>query len=171
MVHELLAAAWQQAEKSDPPVRAAALLRIARVETTFDRDRARTTFERALDETRQLPGRDGEFLLDQARLVTAAVAPEILDEIPAVGHIPGHIDSERIGRIMLEHGHTDAAFEYVMHYDEAAFPFPIVSTLMDRLPDDDLRLLAQIELAAAPADLPELQGVQREFRPPSRHKP
>jgi hypothetical protein len=37
---------------------------------------------------------------------------------------------------------------------------------LDRIPDGDLRLFAQIEFAAALAGLPELQGSQREYRPP-----
>jgi len=89
MPDDLLSRAWEQAERSKPPVRAAALLRIARVQTVFDRDQARRTFERALDETRRLPGRDGEFLLEQARLLAAAVAPDLLREIPSAGHTPG----------------------------------------------------------------------------------
>jgi len=36
---------------------------------------------------------------------------------------------------------------------------------LDRIPDADLRLFAQIELAAALAGLPELLGTQREYRP------
>ena len=36
---------------------------------------------------------------------------------------------------------------------------------LDRIPDDDLRLFAQIEFAAALAGLPELQGTQREYHP------
>jgi hypothetical protein len=65
MLHELLAAALDEAGQSKPAVRAAALLRIARLQTAFDRDLARKTFRQALDETRQLPGPDGQFLLDQ----------------------------------------------------------------------------------------------------------
>jgi len=34
---------------------------------------------------------------------------------------------------------------------------------LDRIPDDDLRLFAQIELVAALAGLPELQGIQRGY--------
>ena len=142
MVHELLADALDQAEKSKPAVRAAALLRIARVQTAFDRDLARKTFQRALDETRQLPGRDGQFLLDQARRFAAAVAPETLSEIPSSGHTPHHIDSEWLGKIMLEHGQLDAAFDYVMHFDDwPAFPLPVVSTLMQQFRDDERRLV------------------------------
>jgi hypothetical protein len=142
VVHELVALALDQAEKSQPAVRAAALLRIARVQTAFDRDLARKTFQRALDETRQLPGLDGQFLLDQARRFAAAVAPETLGEIPSAGRTPHHIDSEWLGKIMLEHGQQDAAFDYVMHFDEwPAFPFPVVSTLMARFRDDERRLV------------------------------
>src|ERR1700728_77093 len=124
MLHELLAEAWEGAGKSKPDVRAAALLRIARVQTSVDREQARKTFRQALDETRELPGLDGQVLLQQARQVAAAGAPDILKEIPSVGGIPRDIESERLAGIMLEHGHADAAFEYLMHYDEAlAFPF------------------------------------------------
>jgi len=41
MLDDLLAGARAQAERSEPPVRAAALLRIARVQTAFDRGQAR----------------------------------------------------------------------------------------------------------------------------------
>ncbi|MGB6942994.1 MAG: hypothetical protein WBE37_11405 [Bryobacteraceae bacterium] len=84
MLYQLLAEAQSQADKSKPDVRAAALMRIARVQTAFDRHQARATFEQALKEIRQLPGRDGEFLLQQARLLAAAVAPEHLGRMPAV---------------------------------------------------------------------------------------
>ena len=36
---------------------------------------------------------------------------------------------------------------------------------LDRIPEADLRLFAQIELAAGLAGLPELRGTQREYRP------
>jgi hypothetical protein len=141
MPDDLLARAWEQAERSKPPVRAAALLRIARVQTVFDRDQARRTFERALDETRRLSGRDGEFLLEQARLLAAAVAPDLLREIPSAGHPPRQFSSEMLGRIMLEHEHGDAAFEYLMHYDEpSTFPFPVASALMQWFGDEERRL-------------------------------
>jgi hypothetical protein len=62
----------------------AALLRIARVQMAFDGDQARHTFQQALDEIRGLSGLGGEFLLEQARLLAAAVAPHLLREIPSV---------------------------------------------------------------------------------------
>lgn len=39
------------------------------------------------------------------------------------------------------------------------------SAYLERVPDDDLRLFAHIELAAALAGLPEFREIQREYRP------
>jgi hypothetical protein len=106
-----LALAVERAERSEPAVRVAALLRIARVESAIDRERARKTFERALTETRQITGVDGNFLLAHARLVAAAVAPELLPDIPSLDRLPRHISSETLGRIMFDHQHESAAFD------------------------------------------------------------
>ena len=47
---------------------------------------------------------------------------------------------------------------------------PEAGILLDRIPDDDLRLFAQIELAAALAGLPELPETWEQRRePPARH--
>jgi hypothetical protein len=56
MREDFLDRAQEQAEQSEAPVRTAALLRISRVKTAFDRDRARRTFRQALYEARQLAG-------------------------------------------------------------------------------------------------------------------
>jgi hypothetical protein len=140
MPDDLLAGALAQAERSEPPVRAAALLRIARVETAFDRGQARLTFQRALDETRRISGRDGEFLLEQAQLLAAAVAPDLLHEMPPVAHGPRQFLSDRLGKVMLEHEHGDAAYEYVIGYDEpSSFPFSVASSLMNWFGDGERR--------------------------------
>jgi hypothetical protein len=139
MPEELLARARQQAERSDPPIRAAALLRIARVETAFDRDQAQQTFLRALEETRRLPNRDGESLADSARFLAAAVAPDLLNEIPASGH--EQLTSGSLCQIMLNHGHVDAAVSYLIQYDRpAGFPFGVVPAVMQRAADEAVRL-------------------------------
>jgi len=141
MPDDLLAGAQEQAERSNPPVRATALMRIARVQTAFDRDQARHTFRRGLEEARRISGPGGELLLEQARLLAAAVAPDLLSEIPSFGHTPRQFTSERLGRIMLEHEHGDAAFDYAMGYDEpSTFPFGVVSALMQWFGDEERRL-------------------------------
>jgi hypothetical protein len=140
MVDDLLAGARAQAERSEPLVRAAALLRIARVQTVFDRAQARLTFQRGLDETRKISGRGGEFLLEQAQWLAAAVAPDLLPEMPTVANGPRHFLSDRLGKIMLEHEHGDAAYEYVIGYGEpSTFPFSAASSLMQWFGDDERR--------------------------------
>ncbi len=134
---DLIALAREQSERCSPPVRAAAWMRIARVEMVTDAGQARRTFERGLEETRRLPGQEGEFLMDQARLLAAAVAPDLIADIPSPRHGAHPFWPERLGRVMLEHGHGDAAFDYVMrHREPPTFPFPLVSALIDWYGDD-----------------------------------
>ncbi len=135
MTDDLLTRAREQAARSQPPVRVAAMLRIARVQTAFERGQARITFEMALEDTRRLSGRDRDSLLEQARLVAAAVAPDFLEAIASNVRGPHQqFTSEMLVRIMLDHGHVDAAFDYVTrHIEPSAFPFGYVSNLMHQL--------------------------------------
>src|SRR5262249_53585744 len=139
MSHNLLVGALKQAERSEPTVRIAALLRIARVQTALDPGQARNTFETALAESYKLHGRgrDRQFLLQEARLIAAAVAPDLLNSIPSSsGVLPRSED--RIVNIMLDHGHVEAAFEYVTgHNEPSTFPFSLASVLLQRLEDQD----------------------------------
>ena len=122
-------------------MRAAALMRIARVETASDRDRARRTFECALDEARRLSEPERGHLLRHARLVAAAVAPDLVDSIPSGGRLPHHFESGQIIGTMLDHGHRDAAFERLINCQDASqFPYSQIPQLMRLLPDDDRRL-------------------------------
>lgn len=131
----------KRAEESAIPVRAAALMRIARVQGVADPARGRATFERGFEAVRRIPRQDGEFLVDQARRLAAAVAPDLLAGLPPAGHFPREIEAEQLGKIMVDHGHGDAALKYVMHYDEpASFPFAVVAALMRWFGDNDRRL-------------------------------
>jgi len=67
-----VADARKQAERSSPPVRAAALMRVARVQSAVDPGQARITFEMALDEIRSLPSPDRDLLFEQAQQIAAA---------------------------------------------------------------------------------------------------
>ena len=141
MSDELLARAREQAERSDPSVRVAALLRIARVETEFDQDAARRTFEQALEASRWLSDRDGESLVDAARHLAAAVAPDRLGEIPASLGIGEYLSSGNLCQIMLNHGHVDAAVSYLIRYDRpSGFPFMVVPVVMHQAVGDAARL-------------------------------
>jgi hypothetical protein len=85
---------------------------------------------------------DGDFLLSHARLIAAAVAPDLLPDLPALDHhTPRHVISEMVGKIMLEHQHHGAAFDYVLRYDEpSSFPFGVASALMRSAGDDESRV-------------------------------
>ena len=134
MPGDLLTRCRNQAERSSPSVRAAARMRIARVQSATDPGRARITFEMALDEIRSLPSREGQVLFEQAQQVAAAFAPELLREIPSVRRFPSDFHSETLLSIMLEHGHIDAAFDYVVHCDVPfSFPFGYAVNLMHTL--------------------------------------
>jgi hypothetical protein len=140
MTNDLLTSARSQAEQSSSPVRAAARMRIARVESAVDPGQARVTFEIALDEIRNLSSRDRQVLFEQAQQVAAAFAPDLLEKIPPARHFPSDHQSERLLSIMLEHGHIDAAFDYVLDCDVPfGFPFGYAADLMHRL-DDERRL-------------------------------
>jgi hypothetical protein len=138
MQNELLRQARQQAEEADASIRAAALLRIARVEAHGDPSRARQTLLEGLDAVQKLTRPVRHYLLDEARLVAAAAAPEVLSAIPATEHegrppFP-HIESVQIIQTMLKHGHVDAAFDYLIDQnDPGSFPFFSVSAVLHHL--------------------------------------
>jgi len=149
MPDDLLVRAREQAERLEPRVRAAALLRIARVEAAFDREQARRTFEQGLEETRRIPGNDGQFLLEHAQTVAAAVAPEALREMSFPRRFALHFSSETLGQIMIAHGHIGAAFDYMMRHDEpSGFPFGVAAALIRRFADEG-RGLAVLRRAIA----------------------
>jgi hypothetical protein len=141
MPDDLVADARKQAERSSPAVRAAARLRIARVQSTIDPAQARITFEMALDEIRSVPSRDRGSFFGQAQEIAAAFAPDLLREIPSNSTFPKNFQSGRLVDIMLKSGHIDAAFDYVIQYDDPfSFPFGYAGNLMHKL--DDERQLA-----------------------------
>lgn len=135
MADDLLGSDRRQAEKADPSMRAAALLRIARAESAKNLSRARTTLREGLDLVRNLPGWKHRQLFEEARCVTAAVYPERLDEIPTPSK-GGHerFASGKLVQVMLAHGHRDAAVNYLLHYeDPASFPFAYIGNVLYEL--------------------------------------
>ena len=138
MQNDLLEKARQQAEKADSSVGAAALLRIARVESERDLSQARQTLLVGLDHVHKLTSPVREYLLDEARVIAAAVSPELLATIPVAEHEGperfASLQSVQIIQIMLTHGHIDAAFDYVIHQsDPESFPFFSVGAVLHRL--------------------------------------
>jgi hypothetical protein len=140
MRDDLLENARQQAEQADRSVRAAALLRIARAESAADVSRARQTLLDGLDAVQRLPGSVCGDLLEEAREVAAAIAPDLLADIKSAAPVgSSHPKFNRIGPArtvgtMLAHGHLDDAFNFLLHYeDPASFPFSIVMNVLHAL--------------------------------------
>lgn len=141
MVDELLPGARKQAGRSVAPVRAAALMRIARVETKRNAGQARITFEMALEEIRRLARPERDVLLEQARLLSAAVCPDLLPQLISGSGRFHHFESNTLVRVMLEHGHHDAALTFAMDPGEVApFPFLMIGNLLQGLEDPVARL-------------------------------
>jgi hypothetical protein len=131
MPDDLLKNARQQAEKADPSMRAAALLRISRAESAADVSRARRTLLEGLDAVRNLSNSVRQHLLQEARAVAAAVSPEVLAEIPITCSSPHErFVPVHIVQVMLAHGHVDTAFDYLLHHDDASFPFAVVGNVI-----------------------------------------
>jgi hypothetical protein len=140
MAEDLIAHARKRAEWSLPPVRAAARMRIARVESAIDPGQARITFEMALDEIRNLHVRERDFFFQDAQKIAAAFAPDLLREIPTVRGAGNDFHSGTLVNIMLQHGQIDAAFDFVNQGGSpTSFPYGYAVNLMHKL-DDERRL-------------------------------
>jgi hypothetical protein len=137
MLDDLLEQSRKHAEQCSASVRAADRLRIARVQSAKDVGQARITFEMALDEIRSLPSRERQILFEQAQQIAAAIAPDLLREIPPVRRFPIEHHAETLLSIMLEHGHINAGFDYVVQFDVPfGFPFGYSANLMGKLNDE-----------------------------------
>jgi hypothetical protein len=133
----LLTGARKLAQRSQAEVRAAALLRIARVEIAFDSGVGRTTFNKGLDAVHALSGLEKEFMLEQAALVAAAVAPELLTNQHYRLRPPEGCQRRSL-EIMLDHGHYQEAVSYLYHYLKG-FPSGLTPTILNGL-DVEVRL-------------------------------
>ncbi len=136
-------------ERCPAPIRAVARMRIARVQSVKDAGQARVTFEMALDEIRSLSGRERQVIFEQAQQIAAAIAPELLREIPSVRRFPNMHHAEALLSTMLAHGHIDAAFDYVVQCDVPFdFPFGYAGNLMQKLDEDRQRTVLRCAIDA-----------------------
>jgi hypothetical protein len=142
MLEDLLTVAREQAERSAPAVKTAALLHLARVSTKVNPSEASRLLDEGLALAATLPEGDREVLLGEAAALAATVAPQralrLLDEVS--------LDRDSILRRvilnMLDHGHLDDAVAYLS--DPApgeAYPFDAAMQAMgSRASDDEARL-------------------------------
>lgn len=140
MPGDLLSRARNEAEASGHSIRLAALLRIAYLESASDPLRARLTLTHSLDECRYVPRRERQCLIEDGRIVAAAIAPEIVTAISVDRNEPARCFSTGgVLNTMVKHGHYHAAFEFVMQADPHAYPFSGLSSLLVKI--DPLRRL------------------------------
>ena len=138
MVEELLAAVPNQLEQSDPPVKAAALLHLARVLAKSDPDAAQRTLERGIDLATDIPEPEGPCLLSQAVYLAAAVSPPHAVRLMPVVSGRYHRNTEGAIFNMLSHGHLAAAVSYLT--DPPAhepYPFHAAQQAFGYSRDDD----------------------------------
>ncbi len=127
----------REAEGASETVRAAALLRIARVRAVEDREDALRIFEQGVEAARSVMSGYGQVLMSLARWVAAAIAPERLDGLAVMGAAMFHAGPDALVGIMLDHGRVAEAVAYVLgSREERMFPFQAVSELMQRCGSD-----------------------------------
>ncbi len=147
---ELLQRAHEQADGATPLVRAAARLRIARVEAATDHARGRITLDKALEDVATLAEPERTMLFDHARVFAAAVEPSLLPGIPHDSLWPPGYDGWVLGTTMLDHGHAEAALRFVLEgRDASAFPFSFAMRLLHECVDQGQRLTVMRTAAKA----------------------
>lgn len=137
MPQELFAAILK-AEQSEPSVRTAALLRIARVLAKADQGEAERLLDRGLALLAKLPEEERAAIAPQARCLAACVAPDRAFALRATTSDP--LGNEKFLFDMVRHGHVAAAVKYLTQWSEdGEFPYAAASETITSAKDDDTR--------------------------------
>jgi hypothetical protein len=148
MSQQLLLTARAQAERSEPAVRAAALMHIARVLARSDEAAAVALLKRGLTLAKTLDSETAELLLNNAVYLAAAVSPRDAFQLYAAQKTErekmfGRHGSSVVGlaNAMAQHGHIRDLLAY---FDDPLpgerFPLYFVGNLSRECPDDETRL-------------------------------
>jgi hypothetical protein len=136
LINEIL----QKAEQSEPPVKAAALLYIARVLAAFDRPEAERMLEEGIELIFALPKPAADPLLDQAISLAATVSPKrALSLMPL---IPDRWHGRMNGIIfpMLRHGHIADAVSWLSDPSpQEEYPFNAALEAIGRSKNEEAR--------------------------------
>lgn len=147
MPQQLLLMSCEQAERSEPAVRAGAFLHIARVLARSDRDAAVGLLERGIRLAREQDNETASLLLANGVYLTAAVSPRhaiaLYADQKASRSIHFRHDRSVVGMVnaMAQHGHIRdvlAYFEGPLPGDR--FPLDFVGNLSRECRDDKTRL-------------------------------
>jgi hypothetical protein len=133
MLEKILSEVRVQVEQSDAPVRAAALLHLARVLTAFDQAEAENVLERGIALTLEIPKPANDALISQAVTLAAALSPSrALRLVPLLAdRWRGRAESMIFS--MLRHGHIADAVSYLSEPPaQEHYPFSAAMEAIDR---------------------------------------
>lgn len=121
MPPELLTA-MREAEESEPAVRAAALLRIARVLTKIDQAEAERLLDRGVALLAELPEPERSAISPQATCLAACVSPNRAFALRSATR--ELLRTDKFLFDMVRHGQVTAAVEYLTQWsEEGEFPY------------------------------------------------
>jgi hypothetical protein len=143
MSQQLLLAAREQAERSEPAVRAAALMHIARVLARSDQAAAEQLLERAMSLAKELDTNAASLLLGNAVYLAAAVSAKHALRLYADHRRTDPFGGAVIGLVnaMAQHGHVADAIAYLNDpLPGDSFPLHFVNNLARECHDDETRL-------------------------------
>ena len=127
-----------QAEQSEPSVRTAALLRIARVLAKADQGEAERLLDRGLALLAELPEEERAAIAPQAMCLAACVAPDRAFALRAT--TTDLIGNEKFLLDMVRHGHAAAAVDYLTQWSEdGEFPYHAAFETISCTKDNDTR--------------------------------
>ncbi len=157
MSQKLLLTACEQAERSEPPVRAAALMHIARVVACSDQDAAEQFLERGIALAKDLDGQAAQLLLSNAVCLAAAVSAKhalpLYAEQRSFDPFGGAVIA--LVNTMAQHGHLDDAIACLSDpLPGDRFPLHFVNNLEQECRNDESRRKL-LELAVAEWRNPE----------------
>jgi hypothetical protein len=144
MWEEILSTAQEQAERSSPAVRAAALLHIARVLVVSDPGAGLQLLERGIGLAEELAGEDRKMILGEATFIAASVSPKVAISLYAAREKEDFDPFEdsliRLMNVMATHGHAAEAVEYLCNpLPGSRFPLHFVNNIAHECKDDDTR--------------------------------
>lgn len=167
MSQQLLLAAREQAERSEPAVRAAALMHIARVLARSDQAAAEQLLERGIALAKEVNGDATSLLLQNAIPLAAAVSAKhalpLYTEHRRTDPFGGSVVS--LVNVMAEHGHIADAIAYLSDpLPGDRFPLHFVNNLESGCRDDETRRkLLELAIREWRNPAPREAGPQEQF--------
>jgi uncharacterized protein (TIGR03435 family) len=141
MLQDLVSEAREQAERSAPAVKTAALCHLARVLTKVAPAEAEHVLDEGLALAATLPEDDRDVLLGEAAALAATVSPRKAFPLARQASLDRESVLLRALLNMLEHGHVADAVAYLSDPNPAdVYPFGAALTAMSRASDEESRL-------------------------------